>query len=44
MQQEADSAKDKAGKLQPMKTTPIIGKMVETEEECSKEGGASTLV
>ena len=41
MQEEEDSSKDKAGTLQPMKTTPITGKTMQNQEECSKEEGAS---
>ena len=43
VQEEADSAKDEAKELQAMKKTPITGKLVEIQEECSKEGGASML-
>ena len=43
MQEEADSAKDEADKLRPMKKTLITDKVVEAQEECSKEGGAFML-
>ena len=41
VQEGANSAKDKADKLQPMKITLITGKMVQTQYARSKAGGAS---
>ena len=39
--QEADSAKDKADEVCPMKQTPNFGRKTEAIEESSEEGGAS---
>ena len=40
-EQAADSAKDEADEVQPMKTTPNFGKKMETTDEHSEEGGAT---
>ena len=41
-EREADSAKDKADKVRPTKTTPNFGRKTEANEEPSQEGGVST--
>ena len=43
-EREADSAKNKADKVRPTKTTPNFRRKTEAIEEPSQEGGASTPV
>ena len=43
-EQEADSSKDEADEVRPMKTTPNFGKKAEIIEEHSKERGVSMSV
>ena len=42
-EREADSAKDKADEVRPMKTTPNFGRKMGAIAEPSEEGGASIL-
>ena len=41
VQEEADSAKDKAEEVRPIKITRNFGKKSETIKQCWEEGGAS---
>ena len=43
-EQEANSAKDEADEVRPMKTTPNFSKKTETREERSEQGGVSMPV
>ena len=43
-EQKADSAKDEANEVRPIKTTPDFGKREEIIEERSEEGGVSMPV